>query len=117
MHYIGCMKRPYADYQPDKLILRDWLAADRTVLANERTFLAYARTSLGSLITGISLIKLFEGVMAAQISGWAMIVLAGIIVIIGTRRFLTVRGLLHRIGVQPMTSLDDEQDSEAATRQ
>ena len=35
-----------------QLILRDHLAADRTVLANERTFLAYIRTTLTLFVAG-----------------------------------------------------------------
>lgn len=43
-----------------EMILRDFLAADRTILANERTFLSYVRTSLNFTVAGISFIKLFE---------------------------------------------------------
>jgi putative membrane protein len=45
---------PYKKFSRDKLILRDFLAADRTVLANERTFLAYVRTALALIILGIT---------------------------------------------------------------
>jgi putative membrane protein len=46
---------------PDKLILRDYLAAERTHLANERTLLAYLRSALILFITAITILKLFEG--------------------------------------------------------
>ncbi|MGA2507748.1 MAG: DUF202 domain-containing protein [Chitinispirillaceae bacterium] len=46
---------------PDKLILRDYLAAERTHLANERTLLAYLRAALILFITAISILKIFEG--------------------------------------------------------
>jgi putative membrane protein len=45
----------------DKLILRDYLAAERTHLANERTLLAYLRSSLILFIAAITILKLFEG--------------------------------------------------------
>lgn len=40
------------------LILRDWLAIERTKLANERTFLAYFRTAFVFLATGMTFLKL-----------------------------------------------------------
>jgi putative membrane protein len=46
---------------PDKLILRDYLAAERTHLANERTLLAYLRSALILFITAVTIFKLFEG--------------------------------------------------------
>jgi uncharacterized membrane protein YidH (DUF202 family) len=33
-------EQPYARFEREELIVRDYLAADRTALANERTFLA-----------------------------------------------------------------------------
>jgi putative membrane protein len=46
---------------PDKLILRDYLAAERTHLANERTLLAYLRSALILFIAAITILKIFEG--------------------------------------------------------
>jgi len=51
---------PYAG-TGETLILRDVLAIDRTRLANERTLLAWLRTGLMLLVSGVTLIKLFEG--------------------------------------------------------
>ena len=42
------------------MILRDYLAVDRTHLANERTFLAYIRTCIGLFATGAALINFVE---------------------------------------------------------
>lgn len=42
----------------EDLILRDYLALERTKLANESTLLSYIRTSLYMLITGIALLQL-----------------------------------------------------------
>ena len=52
---------PYREFRAEELILRDFLALDRTVLANQRTFLAYIRTSLAFLVTGAGFIKFFGG--------------------------------------------------------
>ena len=44
----------------DEIVLRDYLALERTKLANERTLLAYLRTSLYMLLGGIALFELTE---------------------------------------------------------
>ncbi|MFQ3212978.1 MAG: putative membrane protein [Marivirga sp.] len=47
------------DYQNDApIILRDFLALERTKLANERTLFSYIRTSLYLFIGGIGLLQL-----------------------------------------------------------
>ena len=46
---------PYVRFDPDKLILRDHLAVDRTLLANERTLLAYLRSAVALVIAGVSI--------------------------------------------------------------
>ncbi|AJA49204.1 hypothetical protein CPAST_c31380 [Clostridium pasteurianum DSM 525 = ATCC 6013] len=48
------------NFNKKDMILRDFLAADRTALANERTLLAYIRTGISLIIIAISLIKLFD---------------------------------------------------------
>jgi len=47
---------PYSKYCADKLILRDELAIDRTLLANERTLLSYLRSAVTLIIAGVSII-------------------------------------------------------------
>jgi putative membrane protein len=42
----------------EKIILRDFLALERTRLANERTLFAYIRTSLYLILTGIAFVQL-----------------------------------------------------------
>ncbi len=68
----------------ENLILRDHLAADRTVLANERTFLAYIRTSFTLILAGITILKFFAtflmGLVAfASIASGLVIIIWGII--------------------------------------
>lgn len=46
------------DFSKEDMILRDFLALDRTILANERTFLAWFRTSLSLIAGGIAVIKI-----------------------------------------------------------
>lgn len=63
-----------------KLILRDYLAGDRTHLANERTILAYLRTSLAFIGVGAFVIRFYE-------SQFYIIILAIISIIIGIVMF------------------------------
>lgn len=56
MHNELAMKEtPYARFDAAKLILRDELAIDRTLLANERTLMAYLRSGVALLIAGVSI--------------------------------------------------------------
>jgi putative membrane protein len=81
----------------EELILRDRLAAQRTVLANERTLLAYARTALTLLIGGVSLIEFF-GRVVAQAIGWLLLPVAGLVMVVGVLRYRRTRDSLRRIG-------------------
>lgn len=63
---------PYSKFDAEQLILRDHLAADRTILANERTFLAYIRTALTLVVAGATLVRFF-GTEVTAVAGWAMI--------------------------------------------
>jgi putative membrane protein len=74
---------PYERFRDREFTLNDYLAIDRTVLANERTVLAYSRTFLAMLVIGGSCIKFFDslalwivgglfiaGSIAVGASGW-----------------------------------------------
>ena len=80
------MSRPYAELYQDELILRDFLATDRTILANERTFLAYMRTMLAFVVGGISFIKMFEDPII-HIVGWIFVPLGVLALICGIIRY------------------------------
>ena len=73
----------YARFDGTKLILRDELAIDRTLLANERTLLAYLRSGVALIIGGVSLFHFANGwleyvglacVPAGLVTGWIGIV-------------------------------------------
>ncbi|MGD8400481.1 MAG: DUF202 domain-containing protein [Bacillota bacterium] len=86
---------PYSHFDREKLILRDCLAADRTVLANERTFLAYMRTALTLLVSGLTFIK-FLGSVWLTVLGWIFIPLGGFVCVYGCRRYRSMcRRLEH----------------------
>ena len=67
---------PYISFQRHELILRDWLALDRTILANERTFLAYGRTSLTLIIAGLAFVKFFGHVF--YVTAGYLFIVAGV---------------------------------------
>ncbi|RAR49846.1 DUF202 domain-containing protein [Flavobacterium lacus] len=70
----------------DEIILRDYLAMERTKLANERTLLSYIRSSLYLLLGGIAIIQL-EGFESIKFIGYISLGLTIILVIIGIYRF------------------------------
>lgn len=70
----------------DEIILRDYLAMERTKLANERTLLSYIRSSLYLLLGGIAIIQL-EGFEGIKFIGYISLGLTIILVIIGIYRF------------------------------
>ena len=74
--------------------VRDKLALERTRLANERTFLAYVRTALSLIAGGAVLLQFFDAYTAVIVSGWSLIVLGGIVLLVGIYRFLHVKSRL-----------------------
>ena len=87
----------YRDFNDDELILRDLLALDRTRLANERTFLAYVRTSIMVGVSGVSFITLFPNSRFAQISGWALLPIAALLMLFATGRFMRLKHSLSTL--------------------
>ena len=86
---------PYSKREEDELILRDYLAIDRTVLANERTILAYLRTSLTFLIVGLSFVKFFDTKTTFYL-GWVFFICSVIVLLAGLFRFRQMNTRIHR---------------------
>ncbi len=88
--------------QPDKLILRDYLAIERTHLANERTLLAYLRTGLIILVSAFTIIKVFPDSVDMRVLGYALMPIAIASVVQGVRRYRHVRRsiVLHYSGAE-----------------
>ncbi|MBR9831083.1 DUF202 domain-containing protein [Acidiluteibacter ferrifornacis] len=70
----------------EHIILRDFLALERTKLANERTLLSYIRASLYLLLGGIALLKL-EGFEQIKFLGYTSLSLTVILLIVGIFRY------------------------------
>lgn len=80
------LKSKYKFENREKIILRDFLALERTRLANERTLFSYIRTSLYLLLGGIALLQI-QGFERIEWLGYVSVALSVIILIIGIFRF------------------------------
>lgn len=79
------------------MILRDFLALDRTILANKRTFLAYVRTAIGLFASGIGMVKLVSGGVI-NILGFVFIAAALPVLINGAIEYIKMQKTLRVIG-------------------
>jgi putative membrane protein len=93
--------RPYDRFRERDLTLNDYLAIDRTVLANERTLLSYVRTGLTLVIIGGSALKFFDS-QVFTVVGWVFIACGAVVFFIGWRRYRHTDGLL-RVALESQT--------------
>jgi putative membrane protein len=84
------LKDRYQFRNKEKIILRDYLALERTRLANERTFFAYIRTFLYLILAGFAFLQI-EGLGRIQWLGYLSLGLSIIILLVGTYRFYRLR--------------------------
>ena len=77
---------PYLEFKREDMILRDWLALDRTVLANKRTFLAYSRTAVAMAVLGLAFVKLIDHLFF-EVSGFLLILSGVVIFWVGVREY------------------------------
>ncbi|EMR02015.1 DUF202 domain-containing protein [Cesiribacter andamanensis] len=70
----------------EEIILRDFLAMERTRLANERTFLSYIRTALFFLTGGLTLLQLRDYTDIRWI-GYVAVSVSVVMIVIGTIRY------------------------------
>ncbi len=80
---------------PESLV-RDQLAATRTVLANERTFLAYVRTALSLIAAGAFFIK-FVQTSGMALLGWTMMPIGIIVLLFGIYRFRATKQSIQHV--------------------
>ncbi|MFP4091012.1 MAG: DUF202 domain-containing protein [Cyclobacteriaceae bacterium] len=74
----------------EEIILRDYLALERTRLANERTLFAYIRTSLYLFLGGFTLLQV-DGLGNLGWIGTLSLVFSLIILLIGALRYQQLR--------------------------
>src|SRR5690606_26800402 len=88
------------DFKPDEeVILRDYLAIERTRLANERTLLSYIRSSLYLILGGIAFLQL-EGFENIKYLGILSLILSVIFLVIGIYRFMLLKKSLKNLYYQ-----------------
>ncbi len=78
----------------EEIILRDYLALQRTKLANERTLLSYLRTSLYLLLGGIAFLQL-QGFDNIKWIGYLSLALSILLLVIGVFRFYQLKNRLN----------------------
>lgn len=78
----------------DEMILRDYLALDRTILANERTLLAYLRTFIGTFSAGIAMVNFLDTALTNLI-GYIFIAVSPLFLVLGAIRFFQI---LRKLG-------------------
>ncbi|WP_194766065.1 DUF202 domain-containing protein [Tamlana sp. I1] len=85
------------DFQPDeKVILRDYLAIERTRLANERTLLSYIRSSLYLLIASFAFFEL-KAFPNFKYFALVCLVFCVIFLVIGVVRFRLLKKSLKKL--------------------
>jgi len=85
------------DFEPDKqVILRDYLAIERTRLANERTLLSYIRSSLYLLLGSIALYQLKE-FSNFEYLALTSLIFSAVFFIIGVYRFTLLKRSLNHL--------------------
>jgi putative membrane protein len=90
------MSPHFPTYETKSLILRDYLAADRTVLANERTLLAYVRTALTFLIVSVTFIKFFDSPVIESL-GWLFLITAVGLFMLGLSRYRRMNNSIAKL--------------------
>lgn len=102
------------DFEPDQqVILRDYLAIERTRLANERTLLSYIRSSLYLLLGAIALFQLKEFPNFEYLA-LTSIIFSILFFIIGVYRFTLLKKSLKRVYYKSEEKeADKEADNEA----
>lgn len=78
----------------DKIILRDYLALERTRLANERTLFAYIRTSLYLLTAGLGIFEI-ESIQHLRMLAWVCVVVSAILFVFGLYKYYQLRKYLN----------------------
>lgn len=80
------LKSKYKFENKEKIILRDYLALERTKLANERTLFSYIRTSLYLFLGAIAFFQI-KGFERIEWLGYVSLALSIIILVIGIFKF------------------------------
>lgn len=103
------IKNFYKEFN-DNMIIRDYLALDRTILANRRTLLSYVRTFIGLFGGGIGLVELLDN-SVIMVIGYISMAVSVPILVFGIIEYVKVKKSLSSIFVieeEKMASLEKE---------
>lgn len=83
------------NFNEEQLIVRDFLARQRTTLANERTLLSYIRTALYFLVSGTALMEV-NVLSHIRDLGYVGFGLSVLLVVLGFFNYFKIRRLLRK---------------------
>lgn len=92
----GFEEDAYARVDIERMELRDYLATDRTRLANQSTFLAYIRTALTLFVAGLTFVRFFGSTIIETI-GWIFVPIGIGTFVVGFIRYNRLRLSLGKI--------------------
>jgi putative membrane protein len=96
----------------EKIILRDFLALERTTMANERTLFSYLRTSIYLILAGFAFLQL-ESFESIKWIGYVSFAISGLMIIYGFIRYHILRNKLRKFYNQDkMKSFEEKNDQE-----
>ncbi len=98
---------PYDDYDKKEMVLRDFLAMDRTVFAGTRTFLGYIRVTLTLIIATLIFIRVFNGYVEDHLFYLGFII-ALIILAAGISLYLKIK--IHYKNLQKAETYEKTED-------
>lgn len=98
---------PYDDYDKKEMVLRDFLAMDRTVFAGTRTFLGYIRVTLTLIIATLIFIRVFNGYVEDHLF-YLGFILALIILAAGISLYLKIK--IHYKNLQKTEAYEKTED-------
>ena len=84
-------------FRGDELIVRDYLALDRTYLANTRTLLAYIRSGVALFASGLGMVELIDRYFIALL-GYVFMFASPIFIAAGIVGYFKVRRRWHWMG-------------------
>lgn len=91
------MPKIVPDYQNrEKIILRDFLALERTTLANERTLFAYIRTSLYLILGGIAFLKM-QSLETIEWLAYLSFAISFLMIVYGLVRYFKLKRKLQKL--------------------
>ena len=93
--------------EPERIILRDYLARDRTLLANERTLLSFVRTSIATIGSAIVCIKVMDE-PTIIVFGIILLIISPFILFYGLIRYFAVRKRIVSIPDNYLLAEEDE---------